>query len=133
MAEKVHAEVVSRLIEIYRDDAEAVGIITDALDTFEKYHQAIFRLEIQRKLFTCGAMDPETYRTVIPQLDSVRTRNHNALLSEVRLLNRLAEQNGLPPFYEGEVSEEKPIRTWVADAVLDYVHQIILERVTGGR
>ena len=55
------------------------------------------------------------------------------MLSGVNLLNRLAKQNNLPPFYDGEVSEEKPIRTWVADAVLEYVRQVIDDRVTGGR
>ena len=60
-------------------------------------------------------------------------QNHNAMLSEVSLLNRLAEENGLPLFYDGEVSAERPIRTWVADAVLAYVRQVIEDRITGGR
>ncbi len=133
MTEKIHPETIHRLLEIERDDAETIELLVTALESFEKYHQAIYRLEIQRKLYSCGAMDSETYRDLIPRLDSIRTQHHNAMLSEVRLLNRLAEQHGLPPFYEGEVSEAAPDRTWVADAVLDYVHQVILGRVTGGR
>ena len=84
-------------------------------------------------MFARGAMSSEAYRSMIPELDSVRSKNHNAMLSEVNLLNRLARQNNLPLFYDGEVSEEKPIRTWVADAVLEYVQQVIDDRVTGGR
>ena len=133
MENTVNVSTLDTLISLYKDDAETLEIITDALETFEKYHQAIYRLEIQRRLYTHGAMGAETYRTVIPDLDSVRTRNHNTLLSEVKLLNRLAEQNRLPPFYDGTVSEERPIRTWVADAVLDFVRQVIDDRVTGGR
>ena len=132
MENKISTETLNNLISRYKDDTEMLDIITGALDSFEKYHQAIYKLGIQRKLFTQGAMSTETYRVLIPDLDSVRTRNHNALLSDVRLLNRLAEQNGLSPFYDGPVSEERPIRTWVADAVLDFVRQVIKDRITGG-
>lgn len=133
MAEKVNSDVISRLIAIHKDDPDIIEIIVEALESFEKYHQAIYRLEIRRKLYACGAMSAETYRETVPELDSVRSGNHNALLSEVNLLNRLAKQDGFPPFYEGEVSKELPVRTWVADAVLEYVQQVINDRVTGGR
>ena len=120
-------------IHIIQAGTVTLGMEGLHLADFEKYHQAIYRLEIQRKLYSCGAMDSETYRDLIPRLDSIRTQHHNAMLSEIRLLNRLAEHHGLPPFYEGEVSEAAPVRTWVADAVLDYVRQVINDRVTGGR
>lgn len=129
----VHPETIDRLMSVYQDDSEMLEVIEDALESFEKYHQSIYTLEIKRKMFARGAMTSETYRSLIPELDSVRTRNHNKMLSGVNLLNRLAKQNNLPPFYDGEVSEEKPIRTWVADAVLEYVRQVIDDRVTGGR
>ena len=129
----VHAETVDLLISVYHDDPEMIGIITDALESFEKYHQAIYTLEIRRKLFARGAMSSEAYREAVSELDNVRTKRHNNVLSEVSLLNRLAKENGLPLFYDGEVSTDRPIRTWVADAVLEYVRQIIVDRVTGGR
>jgi len=133
MENKINTDTLNALISIHKDDAEMLEIITGALESFEKYHQAIYKLEIRRRLYAQGAMSAETYRVLIPDLDSVRTRNHNALLSEVNLLNRLAAQHGLPPFYDGPVSEERPIRTHVADAVLFFVRQVIEDRVTGGR
>ena len=132
MQNRINTDTLNQLIVRYRDDAEMLKLITDALENFEKYHQAIYRLEVQRRLYAQGAMSAETYRELIPDLDSVRTRNHNALLSDVKLLNRLAEQDGLLPFCEGTVSEEHPFRTWVADAVLAFVRQVIEDRVTGG-
>ncbi len=129
----MNCETLDRLIEIYKDETDMIEIIVDALESFEKYHQAIYKLEVRRKLYSYGAMSSETYREIVPELDSVRSRNHDALLSEVNLLNRLAKQNNLPLFYDGEVSKERPIRTWVADAVLEYVRQVIVDRVTGGR
>ena len=111
MNEKINTDTLNRLIALHRDDAEMTEIITEALDAFEKYHQSIYALEIRRKLYAQGAMGPDTYRVMVQDLDSVRTRNHNTVLSHVRMLNRLAGQAGLAPFYPGEVSEEVPVRT----------------------
>ena len=83
-------------------------------------------------MYAMGAIDLETYQEVIPEPDQIRTRNHNALIGEVKLLNRLTGLEKLPPVYDGEVSEERPMRTMVGDAALEYVRQIILDRVTGG-
>lgn len=127
---RVRSETIDRLISLYKDDSEMIEVIADALDAFEKYHQAIYSLEVKRKLFANGAMSSDVYRDTIPQLDSVRSKNHNTLLAEVNVLNRLAEHNKLPLFYDGEVSEIKPIRTWVADAILEYIRQVIVDRVT---
>ena len=94
MTEKIHPETIHRLLEIERDDAETIELLVTALESFEKYHQAIYRLEIQRKLYSCGAMDSETYRDLIPRLDSIRTQHHNAMLSEIRLLNGAISRYG---------------------------------------
>ena len=128
---EVNRSTLTALISAYAADGDMTGVIVDALESFEKYHQAIYTLEIQRELYLRGAMDSDTYRERIPQLDQVRTSRHNAVISNVRLLNRLAEQNGLEPFYGGVVSEEHPYRTQLADAVLLFVREIIAERVTG--
>jgi len=133
MENKINTETLNRLIALYRNDAGALEAITDALDSFEKYHQAIYKLENQRRLYTQGAMSPETYRVLIPELDVIRTRNHNEVISQVSMLNRLAEKNSLSPFYDGIVSKEPPIRTHIADAVLAFVRQVIADRITGGR
>ena len=44
-------------------------------------------------------------------------------------MNRLAEQAGLPPVYDGIVSEERPYRTELADAILAFVADVITNRV----
>ena len=44
-------------------------------------------------------------------------------------MNRLAEQAGLPPVYDGIVSEERPYRTELADAILVFAADVITNRV----
>ncbi len=125
---KFNDDTVGKLLSFYRDDAEMISAVEHALTAFEKYHKSIFDLEIKRKLYACGAMEADEYREVIPARDKARTINHNALLTEVNILNRLAAAANLPPVYDGVVSEERPYRREVADAVLEYVRKIILER-----
>ena len=116
---------------IHADDRDMISLIVDGLESFERYHQAIYALEIQRKLYACGAMDSETYRDAIPHLDQVRTSAHNVVIMNVQILNRIAAQSNLEPFYDGVVSEERPYRTMLADAILEFVREIIDNRVKG--
>ena len=133
MENRINEGTLNRLLEIHRDDADTAGIIQEALLSFEKYHQAIYELEIRRLMYARGAMDAEAYREEAASLDQIRTNRHNTVISEIRLLNRLAEQSRLPLVYEGTVSEQHPYRTHLADAVLAFVQQVTEDRATGGR
>lgn len=124
----VKTETIQKLFVAFRDDQETLETIESALMTFESYHRAIYELEVKRRLYSGGAMEGEAYREMITRLDKTRTINHNALLTQVNILNRIAAEVNLPPFYEGVVSEERPYRREVANAVLDYVQQVILNR-----
>ena len=48
--------------------------------------------------------------------------------NEYSMLNRIASMTNIPPDYDGTVSYEQPYRRQVADAVLNYVQEIILKR-----
>ena len=124
----LNAETIGKLLSAARDDHELAEMIENALTVFENYHRAVYALEVKRKLYACGAMDADEYRDLIPKMDKTRTMTHNAVLTQVNILNRMAAAQSLPPVYEGVVSEEKPYRRQAADAVLEYVRQIILER-----
>ena len=99
-----------------------------AMETFEDYQNAIYRLEITRRLFSCNAIESETYRSDTVERDRLRTYNHNAVIAQVNLLNRMAEEASLPPFYGGVVSEEKPYRRELANAILDFIWEVIVNR-----
>lgn len=125
----VNVETLNGIIKYCTDDKDDLEMVVKALETFEDYHHAIYRLEITRRLFSCNAIDSDTYRSETVDRDRTRTVNHNALLGQVNFLNRLAEEAGLPPFYDGIVSEERPYRREVANAVLEFVREVIVNRV----
>ena len=125
----VNTDTLNGIIRYCKDDPDDMDMVVRAMEAFEDYHQAIYRLEITRRLYSCGALDPETYRTQTQDRDRTRTVAHNALLGQVSFLNRLAEEAGLPPFYDGVVSEERPFRREVADAILEFVRDRIVNRI----
>ena len=115
------------LIYLSVDDKELLDMIYDALISFERYHAAIYEMETKMKLYY-GAMDSLEYRKMENELDKLRTSCHNAVIANVGMLNRMAEEKGIPPIYDGVVSEERPYRRELADAILGYVSEIISER-----
>ena len=44
-------------------------------------------------------------------------------------MNRMAEEASLPPLYDGVVSEERPYRRELADAVLAFVREVMINRI----
>ena len=125
---KLNTETISKLVSLYREDREILDIIFDALKTFEEYHLAIYNMETQLRVYSYDSMDTEDYKDLIQELDGKRTRCHNAVLTSVNMLNRIADKEGFPLIYEGIVSEKRPYRREVANAVLEYVEDVIKNR-----
>lgn len=109
------------------EDRELLDMIYDALATFENYHAAIYEMETKVRLYY-GAMDSLDYRKMENELDERRSLCHNAVIASVNMLNRMAEQKGIAPIYDGVVSEARPYRREVADAILEYTAELIRER-----
>ena len=123
----MNRKALDNLIQACKTDSELLEIIQDALRSFEEYHTAIYSMEIRKQLLA-GTVDALQYQEEIGEMDRRRTSSHNTVISNISLLNRLAEQAGLPPVYEGVISRDQPYRRQIADAVLNYVRDIILAR-----
>ena len=116
--------MLMKLVDAIKDDSECLDMIYKCVKSFEDYHSAIFEMELKLKIFT--GMDD--YRETASALDRSRTVNHNAVLANVNILNRMAGKLNIEPIYSGIVSEENPYRRDVANAVLAYVESIIQKR-----
>ena len=123
----LNRETINALIQMYADD-DGYDLISGALKSFCEYHVAIYEMETAKTLLSAKGEGPEKYRQSIQSLDRARTVCHNAVLANVNILNRMAENAKLPLVYEGVVSEVHPYRREVADAVLNYIRNIVLER-----
>ena len=128
MEYRIDPTAIDKLIQSARNDPELLDFIHTALMSFSEYHGAVLEDQLFPLVYSGGGMEGEQYRARRADLDRRRTAAHNALLANVNLLNRLAEAAGIGPVYAGKVSEERPYRRQVADAVFRYVSFLIDRR-----
>lgn len=120
-------EVMEKLIALSKSEPEDIEFIEDCLKAFEEYHKAVFEEQTYVRLYS-GVEDGAKFREKRESLDKNRTACHNKLIVHMNILNRLAENAGLPKVYDGVVSEDKPYRREVAGAAFEYVQYIIENR-----
>lgn len=120
-------ESIGRLIDIYKDDDKILKTIERCVTSFEEYHSRIFEMELWMKIYS-KTVSGEEYKENVSLRDKARTMSHDSILGNVNLLNRLAERNNLSLVYDGIVSHERPYRREVANAVLEYVENLIKSR-----
>lgn len=109
-------------------DEEEKEMIRDCLQSFGQYHEAVYRHELVKLLGSGVYADPNEYRKAVTDADRTRTACHNAVITHVRILNRMCVSHELAQFYDGVVSEERPYRREVANAVFEYVEHLIHAR-----
>ena len=116
------------LINANKEDSDCLDMILQCVQSFEDYHSAIFEMEVKMKIYNASNTSREAYQDLVSALDRTRTTHHNAVLANVNILNRIAEKSSIEPLYAGIVSEERPHRREVANAVLAYVESVVRER-----
>ena len=121
----LNADSIVKLIAFHKSNSMMLSFIKKALDSFEEYYEAVFDEQLFPVIFGNGAMDADEYREQAMALDRKRTIRHNTVITNVGILNRMAQNAGLPPVYDGIVSEERPYRREVANAVIAYMEGII--------
>ncbi len=124
----LNKESISKLLVVYKNNPDIVKFIKSAIDSFEDYHKAVFDEQMFPIIYGNGAMDAEAFREQAMALDRKRTIRHNSMIANVGILNRMAKNANLPPIYNGVVSEERPYRREVANAVFAYIEEIINNR-----
>ena len=124
---KINLEAFNSLIENCKGDTDLLEAIEEAFLSFEEYHRAIYIMETRKKLLN-GTVDSGKYQEEVTGMDKRRTNCHNAVLANMSMLNRMAAMQQLPPIYDGQISQDQPYRRQVADAVLEFVQGIILNR-----
>lgn len=124
----LNTEALHRLIAAYKNDPETLDFIKSCFDSFEQYHRAVLEEQLFPVIYGGASTDGEEYRQRRTALDRSRTLLHNSVITNVSILNRMAAQAGTPPVYDGVVSEERPYRRQVADAVFATLEHVINNR-----
>lgn len=121
---QINRSGLETLLQIGRRDPTIAYFLQDQLLTFPAYASAIYQSEIYLSVIGKDSGDINEAE----RLDKKRTHAHNAVIASLDALNQLCEKNGIPPVYDGTVSESRPFRVEVADAVLAYIYEVIDKR-----
>lgn len=91
----------NNLREAWKDDFDVLDIIERTICSFGQYIEVIMRMEAAQGTRTSMIGDSSNYITIIESLDKSRKIIHDSIMTNLKIVNRLAEQKGLPPIYEG--------------------------------
>lgn len=102
-------------------DGDLKECIEDVVVSAGKYVAAVTVMECASRNYA-GRTGTEK-REEVERTDKARTVAHNAFISAVDIVNRIAERNGVDPIYAGG-----PERRQYGDFAFEIVKEIFLER-----
>lgn len=115
---------LSELIFCHSNDKDVLDLISSVVRSSQKYLAAVVELEVA--LMTGkSSQSPDEYRATIGELDKKRSVSHNALISDVGILNRLCVKAGKPPMFGGSLEDRV--------AVAEFARNLLVELFDGRR
>ena len=102
-------------------------VIVPAREHFKEYALIVLRFNDQLAAWR-NEMDGQDYRILAENLDHHRTNIHNFCLSDIKILNRLAEKKQQVPFAVS--SKENPDRTDYGQAIVKYCCERVSKIIT---
>ena len=102
---------------LQKDPDNNEPVIVPAREYFKEYALIVLRFNDQLAAWR-NEMDGQDYRVLAENLDQHRTNIHNFCLSDIKILNRLAEKKQQVPFAAS--SKANPDRTDYGQAILKF-------------
>jgi hypothetical protein len=111
-------EKIGILAEKTGNDPDVLALIQEMVDACANYVDTVVNMENIITVYRFKANDPSDYRAMVQRLDQTRRLAHNALISLVRAVDRLAKINNAEPVYGGHDEDRTAIAEF-AKAVVD--------------
>ena len=105
-------------------------VIVPAREHFKEYALIVLRFNDQLAAWR-NEMDGQDYRVLAENLDQHRTNIHNFCLSDIKILNRLAEKKQQVPFAAS--SKANPDRTDYGQAIVKFCCENICDFIKAGK
>lgn len=95
-------EKINEIIKVISEteDSECLDMMEELIESASDYVRRVNVLEIGVMVGKYNKEGNE-YREYVGKLDKQRSKAHNALISNVKIINRLCRNNNLPLIYEG--------------------------------
>ena len=112
---------------LQKDPDNNEPVIVPAREHFKEYALIVLRFNDQLAAWR-NEMDGQDYRVLAENLDQHRTNIHNFCLSDIKILNRLAEKKQQVPFAAS--SKANPDRTDYGQAIVKYCCERVSKIIT---
>ena len=112
---------------LQKDPDNNEPVIVPAREHFKEYALIVLRFNDQLAAWR-NEMDGQDYRVLAENLDQHRTNIHNFCLSDIKILNRLAEKKQQVPFAAS--SKANPDRTDYGQAIIKYCCERVSKIIT---
>lgn len=104
----MYKEIFSRFIQEVSHDKDCLELLEDLIEACSNYVASVNDLEAAL-LSARYRMEAEEYRKYIADLENNRTRAHNALIANVKIINRLCSMNKLEPMFKCNLSNREEV------------------------
>lgn len=110
-----------KVLEHFRksDDSMYQDIANDCKDDFTNYASLVSNFS-QKVNELRETKDTENYQILYSQLDRKRKRIHDNCLEDIKMINRMAKLENLPPFCN---ADERHNRTDIGSAIIEQMHE----------
>lgn len=112
------------LVEAYSDDDMVLDMIASNMNNLGNYVDSVYSMEYRIPILR-ARLDAVDFQDAVMDLDRGRRNAHEAAISSVKILNRVAGKAGLPPLYDGDVEN----RYQVADFCMEVVKELFDDRL----
>ena len=112
---------------LQKDPDNNEPVIVPAREYFKEYALIVLRFNDQLAAWR-NEMDGQDYRVLAENLDRHRTNIHNFCLSDIKIMNRLAEKKQQVPFAAS--SKANPDRTDYGQAIVKYCCERVSKIIT---
>lgn len=111
---------VNALLEKIKDDADKTSLVRDMIDSCANYVDTVVNMENAINVYRFRAEDPSELRVMIQRLDQTRRIVHNALISNVRIVDRLCKMEGVEPIFGGSDEDRLAVAEFAKRVVDEY-------------
>ena len=93
------------------------------LERLYEYASYVMKFENKMKMIQVTAFDTEDFQNRVKNLDEGRRLKHEAAISSLSVLNKIAERINVDCVYEGTISIDPDYRGEIATAIFEFCKQ----------
>jgi hypothetical protein len=114
----MYREKINEFIKHISDsrDSECLELIEDLISSAAEYVKRVSILELGIMVGKHNK-DGEEYREYIQNLDKQRSNAHNALINNLKIINRLYRNNNMLPIYKGNEDNRVEIANFAQEII----------------